>query len=89
MAHKLNRSVAPVRVLIPAAGYSAIDIRDGPFWDPAADQAFVAALRRELRPDIPVEVVPHHINDEAFARVAADALLSLGAGTSARAPVLA
>jgi uncharacterized protein (UPF0261 family) len=58
------------------------------FWDPPADKAFVAALRRDLRPDIPVQVVPHHINDEAFARVAADAMLSLGAGTPARAPVL-
>jgi uncharacterized protein (UPF0261 family) len=88
MADKLNRSTGPVRVLIPGGGYSALDIRDGVFWDPPADEAFVAALRRDLRPDIPVQVVPHHINDEAFARVAADAMLSLGAGTPARAPVL-
>lgn len=89
IAEKLNRATAAVRVLIPAGGYSAIDIRDGPFWDPPADEAFVAALRRALRPDIPVEVVPHHINDEAFARVAADAMLSLGVGAPVRAPVLA
>jgi uncharacterized protein (UPF0261 family) len=88
IADKLNRATGPVRVLIPAGGYSALDIRDGVFWDPPADEAFVAALRRELRPDIPIQVVPHHINDEAFARVAADAMLSLGVGNPARVPIL-
>lgn len=88
VAAKLNRSTGPVRVLIPAGGYSALDIRDGVFWDPPADEAFVAALRRELRPDIPLQLVPHHINDEAFARVAADAMLSLGVGNPARVPIL-
>ncbi|MBV9597439.1 MAG: Tm-1-like ATP-binding domain-containing protein [Chloroflexi bacterium] len=78
IAEKLNRSTGAVRVLIPAGGYSALDIRDGPFWDPSADEAFVLALRKDLRPDIAIEVSPHHINDEAFARQAAEALLGLG-----------
>ena len=78
IANKLSRASGPVRVLIPAGGYSALDIRDGPFWDPTADEAFVSALRKGLRPDIPIDISPHHINDEAFARAAADAMLSLG-----------
>lgn len=78
IAEKLNRSRGPVRVLIPAGGYSALDIVDGPFWDPAANEAFVSALRKDLRPDISIDVDPHHINDEAFARTAAEAMLSLG-----------
>jgi uncharacterized protein (UPF0261 family) len=78
IAEKLNRSRGPVRVLIPAGGFSALDIRGGPFWEPAADEAFIAGLRKELRDDIPVEILAHHINDEAFARAAADAMLSLG-----------
>jgi len=78
IAEKLNRSTGPVRVLIPDGGYSALDIHDGPFWDPAANEAFVAALRKDLRADIPIDVDPHHINDEAFARAAARAMLSLG-----------
>ena len=88
IAQKLNRSTAPVRVLIPSGGYSALDIRDGVFWDPPADEAFVAGLRRELRSDIPIQIDPHHINDEGFARVAAHALLSLLIGAATRAPVL-
>jgi len=78
IANKLNRARGPVRVLIPAGGYSALDIRDGLFWDPPADEAFVSAIRHTLRSDIPVDIVPHHINDEAFARAAAEAMLSLG-----------
>jgi uncharacterized protein (UPF0261 family) len=78
IAKKLSRASGLVRVLIPAGGYSALDVRDGPFWDPVADQAFVSALRKGLRPDIPIDIDPHHINDEAFARAAADAMLSLG-----------
>jgi uncharacterized protein (UPF0261 family) len=86
IAEKLNRSTAPVRVLIPAGGYSALDTRDGPFWDPEADESFVLALRKHLRPDIPIELLPYHINDEAFARAAAEAILSLG--VAKRDPVL-
>jgi uncharacterized protein (UPF0261 family) len=86
IANKLNRAAGPVRVLIPAGGFSGIDIDGNPFHDPAANEAFVSALRRELRHDIPVEIVPHHINDEAFARRAADALLGLGIGN--RIPAL-
>jgi len=86
IANKLNVATGPVRVLIPQGGYSALDIEGGPFWDPAANDAFVKALRRTLRSDIEVEESPHNINSEAFARVAARTLL--GMGVSQRAPVL-
>jgi uncharacterized protein (UPF0261 family) len=86
MAHKLNRARGPVRVVIPDKGFSGIDIEDNPFHNGQANDAFVAALKRELRDDIAVEIVPHHINDEAFARVAAEALLALG--VRQRAPIL-
>jgi uncharacterized protein (UPF0261 family) len=86
IADKLNQSRGPVRVLIPAGGYSTLDIADGLFWDPTADEAFVSAIRHTLRPDIPVDIDPHHINDEAFARAAAEAMLGLG--VAQREPVL-
>ena len=57
---------------------STLDIADGLFWDPPADEAFVSAMRHTLRPEISVDIVPHHINDEAFARAAAEAMLALG-----------
>jgi uncharacterized protein (UPF0261 family) len=74
IADKLNRSTGPVRVLIPRGGFSALDILGGPFWDPVADEAFVSALRSNLRPDIPVDETPDHINSPEFARLAADAI---------------
>lgn len=86
ISEKLNRSTGQVRVLIPAGGYSALDIRGGPFWDPDVDDIFVSTLRKHLRRDIPIDVLPYHINDEAFARAASEAMLSLG--IAAREPVL-
>jgi uncharacterized protein (UPF0261 family) len=86
IAQKLNRASGPVRVLIPRGGFSALDLDGGPFWDPAADHAFVAALRRDLRADIPVEDVDDHINSEAFATVAADAMLSISSSIPREVP---
>jgi len=77
IADKLNQARGPVQVLIPEGGYSALDVAGGVFEDHAANEAFVSSLSRALRPDIPVEVLPDNINDEAFARAAADAMLAL------------
>ncbi|MFN8526042.1 MAG: Tm-1-like ATP-binding domain-containing protein [Chloroflexota bacterium] len=77
IARKLNVARGPVRVLIPEGGYSALDIVGGPFEDRKANAAFVKALRSDLRPEVPVEILPHHINSEEFARAAADAILAL------------
>jgi uncharacterized protein (UPF0261 family) len=88
IAEKLNRASGPVRVLIPAGGYSTLDVYDGPFWNPPANEAFVVGLRRKLRPDIPVDIDPHHINDEAFARVAAETMLAMDVGTPTHSTVL-
>jgi uncharacterized protein (UPF0261 family) len=83
IARKLNAARGTVRVLIPEGGYSALDIAGGPFEDRKANAALVTALRADLRPEIPVEVLPDHINSEAFARAAADAMLALIARTPA------
>lgn len=78
-ARKLNAATGPVRVLVPELGFSAVDTPGGVFADPAANAAWLEALRVELRADIPVDVIPHHINDEPFARAAATVLLELAA----------
>ncbi len=76
-ADKLNAAHGPVRVVVPGLGFSALDRPDGPFFDPDADEAWLRALRDRLRDDIPVDVVPHNINDEEFARAVAVAALEL------------
>jgi uncharacterized protein (UPF0261 family) len=75
VAQKLNQAEGPVVVLLPVRGVSAIDREGQPFYDPAADAAFREALKTALDPRIPVRELDLHINDDAFADAAADALL--------------
>ena len=74
---KLNACKGPVRVLIPEKGVSALDIEGGAFWDPKADAALFQALRDTITDPKRLIFLPHHINDPAFARAAADTFLSL------------
>ncbi len=71
-ARKLSASSAPVAVLVPLKGFSELDAPDKPFWWPEADQAFVDALRKDLRPDIPVILVDHNVNDPEFSEKATE-----------------
>jgi uncharacterized protein (UPF0261 family) len=80
MARKLNAAKGKVTVLLPLKGVSAID-RDGqPFHDPAADSAFIDALRAGLSPQVRLVALDLHINDPAFADACARALLDMLAG---------
>ncbi len=67
MAEKLNRAKGPASVVVPLRGFSAYDVEGGPFWDPDADRAFVAALRSAVDTRVPVVDEAAHINDPAFA----------------------
>ena len=74
-AGKLNASRGPVTVLLPKKGFSVIAAPGGPFHDTAADDAFMAALKGGLRAGIPVVEMDCVINDPAFAKACAEALL--------------
>jgi uncharacterized protein (UPF0261 family) len=65
-AEKANRALAPVRICVPLKGFSVPNHPGGPFWDPDADRAFVAALEEGLSPQITVDLVEAHINDVRF-----------------------
>jgi uncharacterized protein (UPF0261 family) len=78
LADKLNRARGPTAVLLPLHGLDAYQERpDGPFIDPAADEAFFAALRAALCPDFPVQALERNINDPDFADAAVAAFLEL------------
>lgn len=81
-ARKLNAAHGPAVVMIPAGGLSEVDVPGGPFWSPEADQAFVDALRRDLRSEIPVLTRDEDINDPDFSSAAAHALLDMLASTA-------
>ena len=76
-AEKLNRTRGPVVFLMPLRGFSAIDSAGLPFSWPEADRSYIDALKANLDPRIRVAEVDAHINDEAFARNAANCLLEL------------
>ena len=75
VAEKLNLSTGLVTVLLPLQGISMISAPGQPFHDPAADTALFGSFKRHLRADIPVIELACEINDPAFARACAEALL--------------
>src|SRR5690606_18927782 len=77
VAERLNAARGPVAVFIPTRGFSELDAPGGAFWWPEADQAFIDALKANLRPDIPVRLLDHNINDPEFAAAMAGALLEM------------
>ncbi|HOX56964.1 MAG TPA: Tm-1-like ATP-binding domain-containing protein [Candidatus Paceibacterota bacterium] len=76
IAARLNQSTGPVTVLLPLQGVSMIDAPGGPFWWPEANQALFAALKQDLRQDIPVVELDCNINDPLFADACVKHLLA-------------
>ena len=48
IAERLNRSKAPCGFLVPLKGWSFLDKKGRPFYDPETDRAFVEELKRQL-----------------------------------------
>jgi uncharacterized protein (UPF0261 family) len=72
-------------VLIPLQGVSAIDKSGGQFYSPEALNSYCRALKTALSSAIRLVELDAHINDERFARAAADLLMeSLGAARETR-----
>ena len=69
LAAGLNACAGPVRLLVPTAGVSALDVAGGPFADPEATAALVDTLRAELRQTDDRQLVEtdRHVNDPEFA----------------------
>jgi uncharacterized protein (UPF0261 family) len=76
-AAKANAARGPTHVCVPLRGFSIPNHPDGPFWDPEADAAFVAALQEAISPSVEVECLDAHINDVGFADRAVDVLVLL------------
>lgn len=68
IAHKLSKSIAPVRVLLPLHGVSALDAPGKAFYDPQADEALFDELRKGTRglANIQLENISANINEPAF-----------------------
>ncbi|AZO11394.1 MULTISPECIES: Tm-1-like ATP-binding domain-containing protein [unclassified Mesorhizobium] len=79
IGRRLARCEGPVRFLIPEKGVSALDVEGGAFFDPEADAALFDGIERTIMPaeTRTVTRLPLHINDPAFAKVAAEAFLDI------------
>ncbi len=71
LSEKLNRDSANIKVLIPSKGWSEADREGGPLHDPETSLVFTRRIREVLDPQIEIREVDHHINDSAFAEIAA------------------
>jgi uncharacterized protein (UPF0261 family) len=91
IANKLNNSCGPTALLVPRNGFSALDrggsgrhkmsldgtIR-GEWYDPEADLALIASLKRHLDLSrVLLQEVDFHINDPQFAEMAVELLCRL------------
>jgi uncharacterized protein (UPF0261 family) len=77
MAAQLNKSAAPVVLLLPLKGVSMIDEEGGPFRDAAADAALFESLRTHCGRGVRVREIEAAVNDTEFAHALADELLAL------------
>jgi uncharacterized protein (UPF0261 family) len=69
LAAQLNRSTAPVTLVLPLGGVSMIDAPGQPFHDPDADRVLFDTLRASVGPHVRVVDVDAHINDPSFADI--------------------
>jgi uncharacterized protein (UPF0261 family) len=77
IAHKASAARGPTAVLVPLRGVSAIDRAGQPFWWPEADTALFQSLRNWMSPHVRLIEADLHVNDPAFAELAARTLLEM------------
>ena len=77
VAYKLNQSHNPIKVLIPLKGWSEADREGDVLFDPESSHAFCETLERYLKSNVTVVKVDYHINERAFADVAADLMIRM------------
>jgi uncharacterized protein (UPF0261 family) len=76
-AERLNLARGPLVIAVPTQGLSIPNVPDGPFWDPAADAAFLATLKAEIQPETQVISFERHVNDPQFGLEVADLFINL------------
>ena len=67
IADLCNEANGAVKILIPMAGFSAFDSKNGPLYDPQAPQLFATVLQKCLNDHRTVSLLPYHVNDPEFA----------------------
>jgi len=74
IAEKLNAAKGPTALFIPLRGVSMIAVEGKPFYDPAADEALIGAVKAHLGPNVELHELDMDINDPRFAEAMAERL---------------
>lgn len=77
LAQRINAASGPAAVLLPGQGLSEANRPGQALYDPDADGALLAALQAGLSSLVDFQVIDAHINDAAFAKVAAEKMHEL------------
>lgn len=76
-ARKLNESKAPVKVMVPMKGWSSVDAKGNPTYDPKEDRVFVETLKSKLDSRIEIIEVDANMEDAAFSQQITQSALEL------------
>ncbi len=74
LSDKLNKDISNVRVLVPTRGWSEADKQGGSLYDPETNAYLVKIFKAKLDKRIQLEEIDMHINDPAFAQIAANVM---------------
>lgn len=77
LANKVNKSKAPVAILLPNKGISQIGTEGGIFYQPDIDRILFDSINQHVNPNISVKEYNTNINDEIFAIELVDTLLKI------------
>ena len=77
VAERLSQTTGPATIMIPQRGFSQLNIKGGPLFDPEADQGFVEGLAAASSGQLAITELNMHINEPAFAEAVSKELRSL------------
>ncbi|MCF0056061.1 Tm-1-like ATP-binding domain-containing protein [Dyadobacter sp. CY356] len=75
LSQKLNKSTAPVSIVLPLKGISQIDCAGGIFFEPENDQALFDSIKKHAAASIQIIEANAHINDKSFAALLVKTLI--------------
>jgi uncharacterized protein (UPF0261 family) len=77
VAERLNRSKAPVALILPHNGFCEASAKGGPMHDPEADEAFIGRVKSLLKKEVKVVEVAGNINSEECQQAVAEAVQAM------------
>lgn len=71
-AEKLNKSIGPIRIMVPLKGWNSIDKTGSILHNPKGDMVFINELKKHLKPQVIVREADSNLEDPEFAQLLVD-----------------